>query len=227
MGVNTRNKIITDNLLMHLDAANRMSCNGIGTVWKNLCNNEYTTTLTNTLFSSKYNGGIRFSEDLDTHCLTTIPSFFLGNVFTISFFFERSQPGGFNSTGNRLITCDRVVNSTKWCLGMNISGNIQFAGSGGTDGQPSFFISSNTPYYVALTHNVNVYSLYLNNQKVLTNYASTMHPDSFGNVSIGCRPSATDREWNGIIYVASIYNRVLNNDEIIQNYNALKSRFGL
>jgi hypothetical protein len=34
-------------------------------------------------------------------------------------------------------------------------------------------------------------------------------------------------DWDGQIYYVAVYNRELTNDEITQNYNALKGRFGL
>jgi len=39
--------------------------------------------------------------------------------------------------------------------------------------------------------------------------------------------TGTGANWNGLVYSAKIYNRALSQQEITQNYNALKSRFGL
>jgi hypothetical protein len=49
-----------------------------------------------------------------------------------------------------------------------------------------------------------------------------------GSVAIGAAPAQTSTaSTSGSIPVVLYYNRVLSDQEIVQNYNALKNRFGL
>jgi len=54
---------------------------------------------------------------------------------------------------------------------------------------------------------------------------SSPSPSNLNYFMIGTRPS-TDHSFDGKWAHAAIYNRVLTNDEILSNYNALKSRYG-
>jgi hypothetical protein len=47
------------------------------------------------------------------------------------------------------------------------------------------------------------------------------------DLKLGVDSGAAGRNFKGSIYSTSIYNRALSATEILQNYNALKSRFNL
>ena len=44
---------------------------------------------------------------------------------------------------------------------------------------------------------------------------------------LGADPGASNRRLNGYFYNALLYNRELSSTEVLQNYNATKSRFNL
>jgi hypothetical protein len=68
---------------------------------------------------------------------------------------------------------------------------------------------------------------YLKNGTVLTTGSSGASiGNSSANFRIGTNTSTTE-QYNGKIYTTMVYNRGLSNTEILQNYNATKSRFGL
>jgi hypothetical protein len=45
--------------------------------------------------------------------------------------------------------------------------------------------------------------------------------------SRGAGPTGLGQPWTGVFYSAKIYNRALTTQEVLQNYNATKTRFGL
>jgi hypothetical protein len=49
-----------------------------------------------------------------------------------------------------------------------------------------------------------------------------------GNVwAVGCTSWASDSKWGGRIAVVRIYNKALTAEEVIQNFNAQRGRFGI
>ena len=67
MGISRGKSIVTDGLILYLDAANKKSYPGSGTVWSDLSGNANTGTLTNgPTFDSSNNGSINFdgTDDL-------------------------------------------------------------------------------------------------------------------------------------------------------------------
>jgi hypothetical protein len=121
---------------------------------------------------------------------------------------------------------DRTSGSTKWTIGVNQLGKFQFAGGGGLDGEPSFDVPFNAPFFIAMNLNNTSYQLYLNNNLMISD-TSNPSAESFDNVAIGGRPVSTDRSWIGNIYSILIYNTPITANTISQNYNALKGRFQL
>ena len=86
-------------------------------------------------------------------------------------------------------------------------------------------LSLNTWYCGAVTFsNVSGYKLYLNGVLDGTS-ASTTTFNYFGELQIGAFANAN--LFTGRISLAMVYNRVLSAQEISQNFNATRSRFGI
>ena len=69
--------------------------------------------------------------------------------------------------------------------------------------------------------------MWLNGENKILNDTSNIALPSFGDVSIACRPNTAGFLWTGSVFSVQMYNRVLTEQEILQNYNALKSRCGI
>jgi hypothetical protein len=68
---------------------------------------------------------------------------------------------------------------------------------------------------------------YLKNGTVISTGSSNASiGGSNSNFRIGTNTS-TSEQYNGKIFTTMVYNRGLSNAEILQNYNATKTRFGL
>jgi hypothetical protein len=92
--------------------------------------------------------------------------------------------------------------------------------------QPANVLSYNTWYYVAATTIGSSQAIYLNGSSIGTSTVSGPWPASNEPITLG---SAVNIHTflTGNIAIGRIYNRGLSSTEILQNYNAQKSRFGL
>jgi len=78
-----------------------------------------------------------------------------------------------------------------------------------------------------ITRNGSITKLYINSTLVDTETFSKTVTNDTTNMRIGSWNHSTGREYNGKISNIKIYNKELSSTEVLQNYNALKSRFGL
>ena len=84
-------------------------------------------------------------------------------------------------------------------------------------------LSLNTWYCGAVTFNTtNGWRLYLNGTQEATSVSTTAFTGT-GDIQLG--RYQTGNNYTGRIAIAQVYNRVLSGAEILQNYNAQKSRF--
>lgn len=225
MSVGYQPSIVTDGLILCLDAADPKSYSGSGTTWSDRTTNNYDATISSGVVYT--NKGFDFNGLSTALCRTTLPASVVDNYCTVIVTCRCDGYGSLTSTANRLISLDRTSGGpTKWCIGTKFSGGMQFAGQGGVDSENTFDIQLGEVFQVSLVLNSNTYIMYKNAIEQI-NKTSNPASTSFGNLAIGCRDNALDRTWNGMIYNVLIYNRLLSPEEILQNYNAQKGRFGL
>ena len=89
------------------------------------------------------------------------------------------------------------------------------------------FIQPNTWYFVVGTYNGTTGCLYLNGILNASGNVSTVSNSTNASFDIGRYEFVDRRHFTGNISSALVYNRALSATEILQNYNATKSRFGL
>jgi hypothetical protein len=94
----------------------------------------------------------------------------------------------------------------------------------------SITISTGQWYHCAFTRNENNYSAYLNGVLGNTNTSSALNNNARMTViRIGYSADydASDRTFAGLVGPVLIYEKTLTSQEILQNYNSTKTRFGL
>jgi hypothetical protein len=215
--------IVRDGLILHLDAGSERSYPRTGTVWRDLSGNGNNGTLTNgPTFNSNNNGSIVFDgvNDFISTGLNisnpftnsyTFSLFLRTNIITDAMVLSTGQSRS-TSSNSRLYIGSHTVNG--WSMGI----------------QNSAWTVTNVPVttnwtFVTLTMSGGVATLYVNSNAIQTkNYTSYTIS---GNVWLGAHDSATSFPYNGNISQAQIYNRAITPQEILQNYNATKKRFGL
>lgn len=217
--------IVTNGLVLHLDAGSRMSYTSGSTTWRDLSGNANDGTLTNGPgFDSAQQGSIFFDgvNDFVTGSIPTLSS------WTMTFWYK-----SYNISSAAVyypFSCNAVVN-------VNQSSGIGFGGtfSSSTINRWYFYdsvytfsnvntsIVINQWYNLVVTKTGTSYNLYTNG---VLSISGTGYNLNLTLYNLGRRGDAA---WyvSGSIAQASIYNRALSQAEITQNYNALKSRFGL
>jgi hypothetical protein len=227
--------IVTDGLVFAVDAANKDSYSGSGTVWKDLSGNGNDGTLTNgPTFDSGNGGNLTFTSDDYTN-FQNGSIFNLTSDFTLSVWFKPYNGTHGNYAG---IFCkDGAGNFGNWGFFGDASSNYVRFGFLNTSSVQQQTLNSS---YLDLdtTNWVNyqgVYSssnttllLYRNGTLISTksNVSGTPQTNS-NNVYVGIRNAGSSNRFNGSISNCSIYNKSLSPSEITQNYNALKGRFNL
>lgn len=235
--------IIEDGLVLCLDAGNRESYPGSGTTWTSLGTSVSGGTLVNgPTFSSVNNGSIVFdgtNDYVDCTNTTTLTS----ERITISTWVSFAGPGGrpdgimfltkgwgepaslyydyFLTFNNNLSTVNtgyrfRLPNSSLEIITLS-STNI-------------LFTPNNTWWNITSTYDKQQIRLYING--ILNNSRNETRDIVYGGHALtnnirlgGWSVFGFNRYLNGKLPQVSIYNRALTPAEVLQNYNATKSRF--
>jgi len=224
MSANFNTRIVTNGLVIYLDAANRKSYPGSGTVWTDLSGNGNTGTLTNgPTYSSGNSGYLTLDGSNDFINGTSISSQLTTDITAEAWVYVSSAGvdwvriiGTGGNTGNRTFglwyASDRKLLWQRY---------------GAAD--PSIYPTSpilqlNTWHHVAATTNGSSHALYLDGVSIGTNTAAGPWSASNEAVTIGFAGFHTYH--NGRISNARLYNRALTDQEIKQNFNAHRGRFG-
>ena len=232
MGISRGPKIVSSGLVLCLDAANKVSYPGSGTTWNDLSGNNNTGTLTNgPTFNAGNQGSIVFdgTNDYVSVPYNTILNTPTGATYEIWFKPTVATAGTFLNRG----TSDSGATPDNPRFFVYNTGNLYFdwsspgsdvyleTSTGVTMGSWNQVIGLATPSAQLRT--------FVNGRE--TSYSSRVNslPSTLPNTStaleIGAAPWASSY-FNGNISIVRLYNRVLTATEILQNYNAVKGRFG-
>ena len=219
-------RVVTDGLVLCLDAASRESYPGSGTVWRDLARSNNGTLINGPTFSSANGGSIVFdgTDDYVTlsntqiapgtgaftwnfwvklNDLDNLSILFSGTgsntEYGVIFLVPTGEGLGYYANGYR-IQDDNTLFGLNWLY-------VSFVGSGGADGSRNLKLYRNT---------IQAGSTYTNNY----NFTST-------TPIIGANHDSFSELMRGNISNVSYYNRALTPTEIQQNYNATKGRYNL
>jgi hypothetical protein len=227
-------KIVTDGLVLCLDAGNNKSYPSSGTAWNDLSGNNNNGTLTNGPTFNSANGGSIVFDGTDDE-VTTTTQFTNPQIFTIAAWFKTSVASGkkiigfeSNQTGTGTSNYDRQI----W---IGTDGKLYF---GLYDGGLIIAVSSSTYndnnwHYVVATYGGEgtTMRLYVDGSSVATASATSAFTYNgwwrIGGYKITGWTNGSDGYFTGSIGVSHVYNRGITAVEILQNYNANKGRFGL
>jgi hypothetical protein len=229
MAFNYSPKTITDGLVLYLDAANTRSYPGSGTVWSDLSRSGVNSTLTNgPTFNSGNGGSIVFDGTNDyINGNSFIPNITNKTLSAWVRLSSVSQQGGgvINLQKDDGTIFDAIVyNETNqgWGFGSNFFLRTAWSGVKET--------STNDWVYMCATYVNNNYNLYRNGSLILNITSFAVYNFNFSSKNLlGYRHTGGGGNafLNGNIAQAQLYNRALSATEILQNYNATKTRFGL
>jgi hypothetical protein len=216
--------IVTDGLVLYLDAANPKSIVSGSTTWNDLSRGGNNGTLTGgPTFNSGNGGSLVFDGSDDYVSLLITPNNIVSTNFTICGWFKS------NVNTQQIILNNQSFTNRFYISTYNRSGTfIAHWGIGTVQNFPTSNAIINTSqwYQYCVTYDGTNATGYLNG--ILTDTTNIgLQTYQNNTIRIGRFTDLNNFYFNGNIAQNSIYNRALTATEIFQNYNATKGRFGL
>lgn len=212
--------IIGDGLIYHLDANDKTSYRGGGTEWRDLVGTNHGALTNSPTFNSS--GYFDFDGSNDSVIMSTNP--FGGAAkstveFVLSFdaltnaFTEQPWCEFGNATNNQIRLY--FIRNNNICVGYYANDKIF-----------SYSPSANTIYHIVITEDgTGGVELFVNGVSQDTGDLAT--PNTTGTVFRIGTFNSTSGIFNGKIYLARLYNKVLTSAQVLHNFNAQRYRFGL
>jgi hypothetical protein len=218
--------IVTSGLTLNLDAGNASSYPGSGTSWYDLSGNNRTGTLTNGPTYSSANMGSIVFDGVDDYISFSSLLDTTANV-SVEMWFYNTQ-----TSGESTLFSNGYGSTTGYIIGLGLcsSGittlNVTFGGI--ACGVVTATVSTNAWYQMVFTKTGSSNVLYTNGTQRST--ASRNCNSPAGGTIIGdtyAPKGGVGGFYKGNIAIARMYNTALSAAEVLQNYNAIKNRFGL
>jgi hypothetical protein len=228
MSLNHSPSIVTDGLVLCLDAANKRSYLGTGTAWTDLkgVNNGSLTNMDAANFSDGNGGSLSFdgaNERVD-----------FGNVLNISGEISISSwvkvdAFPINSGRGLIVSKGYSGNEEAYHFGFAAGNLLRFYTYASSINGVVYThsLSTSTWYNIVGTFNGSTWILYIDSDFVDSNNDSTALRITSEPLIVGASSlsGSVSRFFDGSIASASIYNRALTADEIRQNYEATLGRY--
>ena len=215
--------IVTNGLILNLDAAKKDSYPGSGNAWRDISGLQNNATLINGPTFNSNNGGSIVFDGVDDVAQTSYGPRL--NDFTVVAWFRSV---GVTTNYNRIVDKDYI--GGLW-IGRNASNPNSWGGG---------VLESGSPFGRYITLNDNQWHMIVSRREGTTH---TIYGDGITNSVSGSVLSnplsntsfafgawsgnSTSQRLTGNISQVLIYNRALTPSEILQNYNATKGRYGL
>ena len=208
-------KIITDGLVLALDAANQKSYPGSGTAWNDLSGNANTGTLTNgPTFDSGNSGAISFDGTNDlVECSAISSTNFTNSVWM-------------------MVDTKNINGIISWTVGtvrrelLFVQGDISIV-YGSSKYKRGPVLANGVWTNVVGTYDGTTPLIYVNGVSQTLGSELAAGAGAADKCYIGRTAFSTPYYFDGKIADVKIYNKALTSVEILQNYNATKGRFGL
>jgi len=235
MAVNTRNNIVTNGLVFYMDAASRISYTSGSSLVYSLVNN-FSGSFTNGTSYSLDNGGVFVFDGINDYITVSNPQLLNpgNNSMTVESWFKMNA----SASGSGLIEARGTsLYGFLFVAGYTATGKISLFVNDNTTPAQNTYTSTNNPIVsgvwnhaiAVLDKSVNQVIFYVNGIQAGTprplSETGSIDPGSGYVYWVGGDKGGT--EMNGVIAISRQYNRALSQQEIIQNYNATKARFGL
>lgn len=227
-------KITTSGLVLYYDAADRTSYSGTGTTWYDLSGTSNRGTLQGSpTYNSGSNIGIFSFVSSSSQFVSTTNQFTNPQTYTVATWFKTNV-----SSGTKLIGFEdvQVSAATNYDRHLYVGTNgILYHGiydSGFYFASSSVSVADDKWHYAVGTFGSGVMKVYMDGQYVSQRSVAAAQVYN-GWWKIGGRTltswanAVTSAFFTGSIAIAQVYNRELSSSEILQNFNAQRSRFGV
>jgi hypothetical protein len=219
--------IVTSSLRLSLEAFNPSSYSGSGTTWHDLSGNGFNATLVNgPTFSTDGGGSIVLDGSNDYISLST--NGFGAASFSLEWWIKKTA----GDTDGYIHVTDSSDNpETRFYMSTTNFGAIVYDAGAYRWNTTTATITTDTWYHAVATVTNGSQKFYVNSVETATNsgFYDGSSNGSIGEHTIGTynRPGAGyGGYWAGRIAAYRYYTKVLTPQEVIQNYNARKWRFG-
>jgi len=223
MAVGYNPRIVTDGLVLALDAGNTKSYPGSGTTWTDLSGNGNNGTLQNGVGFDSGNGGSLSFDGVNDNVTTGKVLVPRTGQFHIEGWCYLNQTNAFCMFVTQY---NNDNDAGRFLCFFSNDGTIRMHDSGDSMTGTTPPYTANTWFYVAFQRDSsNLCNIFVNGTKETTGATNTTTLENT-NTIIGSRGSLTSGVfYNGRMSNVRIYNRALTASEIQQNYNATKGRY--
>ncbi|MFN5866269.1 MAG: LamG-like jellyroll fold domain-containing protein, partial [Candidatus Kapaibacterium sp.] len=216
--------IVTSGLLVNYDAGNTASYPGSGTTWTDLSGNGTNATLVNGPTFDASNGGcIVFDGTNDRASFTRPSAIVTGGAITVSVWVKWTTTGTSTSDIQALVD-NNHTGSQGFVLQDRPDFTPKIVGFNGANS--TYQVGDGTWHHVVGTNDQTNSKVYIDGV-LHGQVAQAGLPTVQALVTLGCWQSGPSRFLNGRIAQFQMYSRALTADEVMQNFLAHKSRYGL
>jgi hypothetical protein len=225
MATSYQPKIITDGLVLCLDAGDRKSYSGSGNTWTDRSGNSISTLINAPTFTSNFGGGIICEETDEFIASDDVTA--TDYVSVECWYTKDSEGSGEDIVWNKESCWELNDNdgNLSWAVMANNQGWFWY--NTGVDiavGETAHFVLTYDGNYVRFYKNGVLGSTYTYpSGGVLANQTSCYPKLN----SRHCTRTTVQNPGNHTFYQFRIYDRAITSAEVLQNFNATKRRFGL
>lgn len=237
MSVNYNPSVVTSGLVLNLDAANIKSYPASGTSWFDLSGNGNTGTLTNGPTFNSANGGSLIFNGINQYAIFPSPkpttsmsvcAWVKPDTFDAAWHKILQFPYGDTSWIAPYFSYQLVIYQSNFGVSFGINTTYMLGHLADT----SFIPSVGVWYYVCGTFQSGIIKIYVNGILKNTTDASAsgtsiMYTTRTQALIANRAEYLTGETFKGNVANSQIYNRALSSQEILQNFNAMRGRYGL
>jgi hypothetical protein len=210
--------IVTSGLVLHLDAGNTKSYPGTGNTWYDLSGNNRNFTLVgNIIYEEFYFDGF----GANTEYVTGSSYSHRTNNFTYSFWMMWDASADYDTLVENGFWTDTLL------LRFQGSTGIAVYCEGALYGSLDFVPVVSTWHNIVFRRNGTVIDLFVDNTYKDSVNFNADHNLAYSTMNLMKSTHSTVNNTNGKLSTFQIYSKALSNNEIEQNYNALKGRYNL
>jgi hypothetical protein len=220
--------IVTNGLVLNLDAANTKSYVSGSTNWFNLGDSSISGSLINNPgFSADGGGSMTFNG---SNNYISVKDIDITSQISVEAWVYANSLGSYNGIVTQYSTSNPSTSS--WILETFGSSAYFFIANGSNLYSGLIAFSTGVWTHLMGVYNGSSITIYQNGIAGTSTATSVLINNSALKINIGALYSSGgveggDGRWNGKISSVRLYNRGLTIQEVQQNYNALKSRYGL